>query len=139
MDAGGGAENGLANGEVMMRMCKEFDFMNGTQTGDKRCECSFPFIGTRKQYSYSDEKKNGCCAYFIDRFYRASFPIQINGFAVVVAAVIAVTLAAATAVFTAFTTYSDGILLAFFVGIQMNRFHFTSDELVAVHKNATNQ
>lgn len=84
-------------------------------------------------------KKNGCCAYFIDRFYRASFPIQINGFAVVVAAVIAVTLATATAVFTAFTTFSDGILLAFFVGIQMNRFHFTSDELVAVHKNATNQ
>lgn len=69
--------------EVMMeRMCKEFDFMNECD----RVQKMWMFIsiyGTRKQYSYSIRKKSdGCCTYFIDRFCRESFPIQMNGFAV---------------------------------------------------------
>lgn len=73
-------------GELMMRMCKEFDFMNECD----RVQKMWMFIsiyGTRKQYSYSTGKKiDGCCTHFIDRFYRETFPIQMNGFAIAVIA-----------------------------------------------------
>lgn len=61
-------------GVVMMRMYKEFDFVNECDR-DNRRKCSFPFmefvnnIHIPRMIVYT---------YFIDRFYRTTFPIQIN-------------------------------------------------------------
>lgn len=91
----------------MLRMWQRILWMN--VIGDKRRKCSFPFlesidnIHTPRMVVYT---------YFIDRFYRTSFPIQINGIVVV---------AAAAAVFTTLQ-HSCGIFhhVFFLVGIRMN-------------------